>query len=457
VTATGAGGDAPRSPVPEPGALDAAGLRHVVAVLSTVQIVSWGVLYYAFAALQSSITRDTGWSAVAVTGAFSTAQLVSGGVGLWVGRHLDAYGPRNVMTAASLTAVPGLAAVALAPNLVVFYVGWVLTGAAMAGSLYPPAFAALTRWGGARRVRALTTLTLVAGLASTVFAPLAAVLDDAVGWRQAYLVLLAGLVVVTLPLHWWGLDHPWRTAAPPTTRPGHGTWHPRASVTTVARSAPFVLLAAANALTALAVFAVVINLVPMLVEQGMSRNLAAWALGLGGVGQVAGRLGYARFAAATSVTARGVLVLAGVAVATAALALAPTSAGVLVALSMLLGLARGTYTLVQATAVTDRWGPASYGALNGLVTAPALVAAASAPFAGAVLADLLGSYAHAFLVFAGLAGVAALLMSRATPMAQVAPTAPAGGLNARRAPTPAARGRGPARRAGHGPARRGRR
>lgn len=53
----------------------------------------------------------------------------------------------------------------------------------------------------------------------------------------------------------------------------------------------------------------------------MSRNLAALALGLGGVGQLAGRLGYARFAAATSVTGRGVTVLAGIALCTAALAL----------------------------------------------------------------------------------------------------------------------------------------
>ena len=43
--------------------------------------MSWGCLYYAFAALQSSITADTGWSSVAVTGAFSLAQLVAGGVG----------------------------------------------------------------------------------------------------------------------------------------------------------------------------------------------------------------------------------------------------------------------------------------------------------------------------------------------------------------------------------------
>jgi MFS family permease len=395
----------------EQGALDAAGLRRVVVVLSTVQIVSWGVLYYAFAALQSSITAETGWSAVAVTGAFSTAQLVSGVVGVWVGRHLDAVGPRRVMTGASLLAIPGVLAVALAPTLEVFYLGWVLTGAAMAGTLYPPAFAALTRWGGSRRVRALTTLTLVAGLASTVFAPLAAVLDDALGWRQAYLVLLGGLAVVTVPLHWWGLAHPWR----PVHHKDHSDVRRADAAGAVARSTPFVLLAAANALTALAVFAVVINLVPMLVEQGMSRNLAALALGLGGVGQVVGRLGYARFAAATSVTARGVVVLVGVAVTTAALALAPASGGLLIVIGMALGLARGVYTLVQATAVTDRWGPASYGLLNGILTAPALVAAAAAPFAGAVLADLLGSWADAFLALAGIAALAAVLMAYATP------------------------------------------
>ncbi len=398
---------------PQPGALDGAGLRRVVAVLSTVQIVSWGVLYYAFAALQSSITDDTGWSSIAITGAFSLAQFVSGGVGIWVGRHIDEYGPRRVMTWGSLLAVPGIATIALAPNLPAFYAGWVLIGGAMAATLYPSAFAALTRWGGGQRVRALTTLTLVAGLASTVFAPVASVLDDWLGWRGAYLVLLAVLAGITVPLHWWGLRHPWRPARPehdPETEAD-----PRRQVAVVTRSTPFVLLAAANALTALAAFAVLINLVPMLVEQGMSRNLAALALGLGGAGQVVGRLGYARFARATSVTARTVSTVLALAVATAALALAPTSATLLISLSVVLGLARGIYTLVQATAVTDRWGPASYGALNGVLTAPALVAAASAPFVGAALAQVTGSYSAAFLVLAGVAVVAAGLAVRATP------------------------------------------
>ena len=393
-------------------ALGTPALRRVVAVLSVTQIVSWGCLYYGFAALQSAIVADTGWSGVAVTGAFSVSQLVSGGVGIWVGRHLDRYGPRAVMTGAALVAVPGMALVAVAPTLAWFYAGWVVVGVAMAGALYPPAFAALTRWGGERRVGALTAVTLAGGLASTVFAPLATAVEQAAGWRAAYLVLLAIVVSVTLPLCWWGLDRPWRPH-PHDPRDGTGGLADPAPVT---RSRAFVVLTAANALTALAVFAVVVNLVPMLLEQGRSAWLASVVLGLGGVGQFLGRLGYARFAAATSVTARAVLVVGAVAGATAAFALA-SQAALVVALGMLLGLARGVYTLVQATAVTDRWGPRSYGRLNGVLTAPALVASAVAPFAGAALADLLGSYADAFLVLAGVAAVAAVLMLGATPVA----------------------------------------
>lgn len=395
----------------EPGALDRAGLRAAVVALSTVQITSWGVLYYAFAALQASISADTGWSAVAVTGAFSLALLVSGAAGVWVGRRIDARGPRVVMTVGSLVAVPGLLAVATAPDLVVFYAGWVLVGLAMSATLYPPAFAALTRWGGRHRVRALTTLTLVGGLASTVFAPTASALETVLGWRGAYLVLLLALVVVTAPLHWWGLRHAWR----PATAEGDASRTTAARTTrSVTRSRPFVLLAAANALTTLSAFAVLVNLVPMMVERGMAPGLAAVALGLGGVGQALGRLGYARLAAVTTVRGRTVGVMAAVAVATAALAVAPTGGVVFVVLGMVLGLARGIYTLVQATAVTDRWGPTSYGALNGVLGAPALVASAAAPFVGAVLAHLLGGYAAGFLALAGVAALGAALAAGAT-------------------------------------------
>jgi hypothetical protein len=63
----------------------------------------------------------------------------------------------------------------------------------------------------------------------------------------------------------------------------------------------------------------------------------AWALGLGGLGQVLGRLGYTRLAAATSVRLRGVLILAITAIATACSVRCPGPAGLLIAAAMLAG------------------------------------------------------------------------------------------------------------------------
>jgi hypothetical protein len=68
-------------------------------------------------------------------------------------------------------ATVGLLIIAAAPDLAVFTARWLLAGAAMAATFYQPAFAALTRWYGPARIRALTTLTLAGGLASTAFAP----------------------------------------------------------------------------------------------------------------------------------------------------------------------------------------------------------------------------------------------------------------------------------------------
>ncbi len=403
---------------PQPGALTGSALRHVVTVLAVTVVTSYGVRYYAFAALSSSITTDTGWSSVAVTGAFSLSQLLSAGAGIWVGHHIDRFGPRRVMTAGSLLSVPAVAAIAAAPNLSVFYVGWMLAGVAMSGVLYPPAFAALTHWGGERRVAALTTLTLVAGLASTVFAPLASWLNSWWGWRGTYLFLLAVLVLITVPLHWWGLNHPWRSEEQDQRESVGGATNSRVrnrDTLSVVRSRPFILLTGAVTLSSLAIYAGIINQVPLLIEHGMSGHLAALALGLSGIGQVLGRLGYAAYAARTTATSRMVVVSLAVAAATAALAVANGALLLLFGLAMLLGLTRGVETLVGATAISDRWGPAAYGTLNGVLSAPSLVAAASAPFVGAALARMLGSYAHAFLVLAGVAALSAVLALGASP------------------------------------------
>ena len=391
-------------PVGDVGTLSRGGLRRVLAVLCSTEIVSWGVLYYAFPVLAPAMVADTGWSVGTVTAAFSLGLVVAAVAGIPAGRWLDRYGPRRVMTAGSAIAVPAVVAIATAPTLPWFFAAWTLAGLAMAGVLYPPAFAALTRWWGPRRVTALTALTLLAGLSSTIFAPVTAGLVAHLSWRQSYLVLAVVLAVTTVPAHVFGLRGPW-PAPDPADRRADDDHGPGA----IARSRPFLLLVAAIALGTFAGFAVVVNQVPLLIERGLSTTTAAWALGLGGLGQVLGRLGYPTLTRRTGVRMRAVLILGALAVTTALLALLPGPAAALIAAAMLAGAARGVFTLLQATAVSDRWGAAHYGRLNGLFLAPATVATALAPWAGAALSEVLGGYPAVFVLLAGLAAAAAVL------------------------------------------------
>lgn len=162
-------------------------------------------------------------------------------------------------------------------------------------------------------------------------------------------------------------------------------------------------------------FAVVVNQVPLLLERGLSASLAAWAFGLGGLGQVLGRLGYGRLTTHLGVRGRGIAILALAAATTALLAVLPGPAGLLIAVAILAGAARGVFTLLQATAITDRWGAVHYGRLNGLLSAPALVATALAPSARAAVADVLGGYPPVFVVLAALALLGALFAVGSSP------------------------------------------
>jgi MFS family permease len=386
--------------------LSHAGLRRVLIVLSVTEITSWGVLYYAFAVLAPSISASEGWSAAEITAAFSAGQITMAVIGIPVGRRLDRHGPRGVMTAGSVLAAPAVVAIATAPNLAWFVAGWILAGVAMSGVLYVPAFAALTRWYGPRRIGALTVLTLVAGLASTVFAPLTAALVGPLDWRTTYLVLAVLLAVVTVPAHWWGLRGPW-PSAPERRTGGHAP-------ATIVRSRAFLALGAAFTLAAFTTFAVLIHVVPLLLERGVDQGVAAVALGLGGAGQVLGRLGYGRIDRRFGVRIRTVLVLLAIAVTTASIAVLSSPVALIVAV-VVAGMARGVFTLLHATAITDRWGSADYGRLTGILSAPLTATIALAPWAGAVLAGALGGYPAMFLVLAGLAAMATALALASTP------------------------------------------
>jgi MFS family permease len=394
--------------VTEPGrtgdglSLTARELRRVLWTLCLTEIVSWGVLYYAFAVLGHQIAQDTGWSIQLLTALFSAALIVSGAVGIYAGRVIHRHGPRWVMTGGSVLATLALVVLATASTLPVFAVGWILAGVAMAGVLYAPAFAAITIWFGPDRVRALTAVTLVAGLASTVFAPLTAALSNDLSWRSTYLILALVLAVLTIAPHAIFLRPAWPTpddvsneseSAPDRRSTPDGFW-------------PLTIAYTAMSVCA---YASIINLIPLLDERGYSSTQAAWALGIGGFGQVIGRLGYAGLARRMGLVPRTVGVFAVSAVSTAALAILPGPYAVVLVASLVAGYTRGLATLLGATAISDRWGTGNYARLNGVFSGPLMAAAAIAPFLGAGLALLPGGFALAFGVLAAIGGLGTIL------------------------------------------------
>lgn len=379
--------------------------RRALAALCVTEITSWGVLYYAFPVMLSSLTRDTGWSTATAMAAFSTGAVASALAGVLVGRLIDRHGPRPVMTTGSVLGVAAAVSIAVAPGLPVFFAAWVLAGLAQSAVLYQPAFTAITGWYGPDRVRALTTVTLAAGFASTIFAPLTAVLLDQLTWRGTYLVLAAVLAVVTIPLHALCLTPPWPARARDRAREER-VRHTHAR--SVVRSRTFITLTVAMTFAAFGAYAATVNLVPLLTSRGMGTHLAAVALGLCGAGQVAGRLGFPRLTACTTPRTRVAVVLAACAVTIVVLGILPGPGTALIAVAVLAGAARGLFTLLQATTIADRWGTRSFGHINGIFTAPITIAIAVAPGGGALLARLTGGYPASYALLAAMTFTAAI-------------------------------------------------
>ena len=143
-----------------------------------------------------------------------------------------------------------------------------------------------------------------------------------------------------------------------------------------------------------------------------SATLAATTFGLLGAGQLLGRIVYGPLAARTTPTGRTVALIGFSALTIGLLGALTGPSAALIAAAVGLGAVRGACTLLQATAVADRWGTARYGTLSGFFAAPITAATALAPWAGTALAEAVGSYAGAFSLLAVVVAAAAALAWR---------------------------------------------
>ena len=385
----------------------------MVWALAVSTTVAYGVLYYAFAVFVKAMEFEMRWNRAETSGALSLSFVIGALVSPLLGRLTDRHGARGVMTIGSFVAALLVFAWSRVSSLPMLYVVFAALGVTATATFYDPAFTVVAVWFKRDRSRALLIITLVAGLASTIFVPLSTFLLERIGWRDA-IVVLAAILLATAPMLWLVLRrHPddMNTTvdglpvmleenlrpifAPPSTR----DW---------IRSSTFWNIAIGFALARLAVSTLAPHLVPLLRERGYSSVITATLAGSIGVLQLAGRL---LIAPLTRIMSMTVLTAATFFVHGLGLVMLATQTDLGVwAFIALYGSTNGAITIARAALTADLFDNRIYGAVSGGLALVVGLTGAFAPFLAGTLHERTGDYQSTlWLLVAGI-GIGTLVI-----------------------------------------------
>jgi MFS family permease len=372
-----------------------------LAILACTQIMSWGALYYAIAILAPEIQREMGWRSEAVVGAFSWSLLVSGLAATPIGALLDRHGGRGVMGAGSLLGAIGFAVLSQMHSLPAYYAAWTVLGLAMAMTMYEAAFATINRQFGMDSRKAISTLTLFGGFASTVSWPLTQYLDAHAGWRDTCLIYAVAQLLLSLPLHLLlpASKHlpPLHSAPAPDAASAHASAHAPAAgpanhagprdhtLQEAVRHPAFWKLAFAFSANSFIFSALSVHLIPLLQQYGHGAALAVWMAALVGPMQVAGRIGEMTIGRNALPRTVGKITFGALPAALLALLLFGAHAWAAALFCMMYGMSNGILTIVRGTIPQTMFGRRHYGAISGALAGPALISRAAGPLAVAGL------------------------------------------------------------------------
>jgi predicted MFS family arabinose efflux permease len=370
---------------------------RTIGILACTQIISWGSLYYAFSILAPSIQQESGWGPTLVFGAYSWSLLVAGLVATPIGILLDRHGGQMVMGTGSAVCGIGFFLLSMSRSPAVYVAAWTILGLAMGLTLYEAAFATINRRFASAGRQAISTLTLFAGFASTIFWPLTQALNTSVGWRESYLWFGAIQLLVCLPLHLMlGREQSKSSRLPHPARRGH-------TLGEALRHPAFWKLALAFSANIFVFSALSVHLIPLLQEMGHSARVAILIAMLIGPMQVAGRILERTVARNTAPQIIGKFCFGALPAALATIMLFGTQAWAITAFCIMYGLSNGIITIVRGTLPQAMFGSENYGAISGAMAGPALLAKASGPILAAWMLHQGGTPT---LLIAGLFGVA---------------------------------------------------
>ena len=337
--------------------------HSIVWPLAIAETIVWAAMYYGFPALLPAWERDLGWSKAELSFAFTASLLVSASLVPVAGRLIDRGHARAIFTGGAVLGAALLALLSAVTEFWQFFCIWIGLGVAMSATLYEACFAVLVRSTGDRARRAITIVSIVAGLAGTVAFPSAHLLTGALGWRGAVLVFAAVIGAIAVPLIWNACRRAETQATMHAPEPSASAGQAIA----VARRPVFWLLAAAVFLAALDHGMLISHVLPILDDRGMDTGLAVLAASCIGPMQVAGRLVLMATdrLASTVVASTGCFVM--MAIAGTCLFHAGAAPALLAGFVVLQGAGIGIASVMRPVVTAELLGRRNFGVVSGLV------------------------------------------------------------------------------------------
>jgi len=404
----------------------------MVAASAGIQAVIAVLFNQAFGAYAAVLREDFGWSRSALSGAFSLARFESGILGPLQGWMIDRFGPRAVMIAGLSMFAGGLMWFSQINSLPMFYVVFFLmaVGSSLGGFL--AITVALVNWFTRHRAKALS-LSQIGFSAGGLLVPLTVASIEFFGWRETafgsgVLVLALGLPLAVLMRHRPetygetpdGVPFAPRStegAAPIEAKP-HWAVAADGSEDFTAREAmrtrSFWLISLGHASALLIVSAVMVHLVLHLNENlGYSLTTASLFVALMTAmqmtGQIMGGILGDRFN-------KRVIVIACMAAHGIGLILLAFAVNTLmvVAFTVLHGLAWGTRGPLMQAIRADYFGSSNFGAIMGWSSMIVMIGTTSGPLVAGFLADRTGNYEVGFTVLAVAAMMGSVFFMLAT-------------------------------------------
>lgn len=388
-------------------------------MLAIAETIVWAGMFYLFPILLLRWEADLNWPRDDVALAFTLALAISALASPLFGWLIDLGFSRYTLPGAAFTGGLLLVALSMIESQIGFFVVWALIGFCAAGCLYEPCFAFLTRVKGAAARGPITTVTLIAGFASTICYPIADALAEADGWRVAAQWFAAAILLVGAPLFYASsrMLEAGASAPPPVATPS-------GKAARAARRIPaFWFLAAAFPLLALTHGMVISHIMPILGDRGATPTIAVWAASLIGPMQVVGRIAMITIGRNMSATNITLVSFFGIAASMLILLSASESDVRVFVFVILLGACYGVISIAKPLVTADLLGRDGFGAISGQLALPFVACMAAAPFV-AVLLWRAGGYDLTIGVGAAAALVAAplLIMARRTALRRTTPS-----------------------------------